>query len=136
MKSDVKIKTGKRLMKNDRIELPVEVTYNYDTELEIDGITHKFVAGEPSTILLSQKLGKNASSKLSEKHMELERLIMDEKWRKQDSYDAKSVRETKKLERERAEQATKDAIAKDRKRKKKLEESETSKEQDSNEGEI
>lgn len=138
MKANVKIKTGKRIMKNDKIELPVEVVYNFDTEVEIEGNTHKFEADVPQTIVLTQKLGVNANSLLSEKYMELERVIMDEKWKKQDSYDAKALREKKKEEREQAEKATKEAIAKEKEKKKKLEEEKSKKKKESNEeeGEI
>ena len=118
MKANVKIKTGKRIMKNDKIELPVEVVYNFDTEVEIGGLVHKFEADVPQTIVLTQKLGANANSLLSEKHMELERVVMDEKWKKQDSYDAKSLREQKKQEREQAEKATKEAIELDKQKRK------------------
>ena len=118
MKANVKIKTGKRIMKNDKIELPVEVVYNFDTEVDIEGLTYKFEADVPQTIILTQKLGANANSRLSEKHMELERVIMDEKWKKQDSYDAKSLREKKKEEREQAEKATKEAIERDKQKRK------------------
>lgn len=120
MKANVKIKTGKRIMKNDKIELPVEVVYNFDTEVEIEGLIHKFEADVPQTIVLTQKLGANANSRLSEKHMELERVIMDEKWKKQDSYDAKSLREKKKEEREQAEKATKEAIERDKQKRKEV----------------
>lgn len=137
MKANVKIKTGKRLMKGDKIELPVEVTYNYDTTVEFENLTHTFEADEPKTIILVQKLGKNASSVLSERHMELERILMDSKWSKQDSYDARSVREAKKAEKERAEKATKETIEKERARKKKLEEEKiSSKQEETSEGET